>query len=162
MAGVGFWALVVVATLTSLVTAWTLGANSNGPPFAAVTTYHDPVDVVTGDVLQDRLGRIARLDGRLDRPVGVGRPTPRPVDEPRGPVAGLVAPPLVGLEDTALAHPRIERRHHVQHRDPAVEERERLRERFVRERGAVEGDEDVGWGHGGQWTCAHIVTPAEK
>jgi len=29
-----FWALVVVATLTGLVTAWTLGANSNSPPFA--------------------------------------------------------------------------------------------------------------------------------
>jgi phosphate/sulfate permease len=34
VAGVGFWALVVVATLTSLLTAWTLGANSNSPPFA--------------------------------------------------------------------------------------------------------------------------------
>ncbi|AXG09719.1 inorganic phosphate transporter [Haloplanus rubicundus] len=34
MAGVGFWALVVVATLTSFGTAWTLGANSNSPPFA--------------------------------------------------------------------------------------------------------------------------------
>jgi len=31
---VGFWVLVVVATLTSLGTAWTLGANSNSPPFA--------------------------------------------------------------------------------------------------------------------------------
>jgi len=29
-----FWALVVVATLTGLVTAWALGANSNSPPFA--------------------------------------------------------------------------------------------------------------------------------
>jgi len=29
-----FWALVAVATLTGLVTAWTLGANSNSPPFA--------------------------------------------------------------------------------------------------------------------------------
>ena len=34
VAGIGFWALVVVATLTSLLTAWTLGANSNSPPFA--------------------------------------------------------------------------------------------------------------------------------
>ena len=34
MAGVVFWALVVLATLTSLATAWTLGANSNSPPFA--------------------------------------------------------------------------------------------------------------------------------
>ena len=34
MAGVVFWALVVIATLTGLVTAWTLGANSNSPPFA--------------------------------------------------------------------------------------------------------------------------------
>ncbi|MFC6756651.1 MULTISPECIES: inorganic phosphate transporter [Haloarcula] len=34
MADVLFWALVVVATLTGLVTAWTLGANSNSPPFA--------------------------------------------------------------------------------------------------------------------------------
>ena len=34
MAGVLFWALVVVATLTGLVTAWALGANSNSPPFA--------------------------------------------------------------------------------------------------------------------------------
>jgi PiT family inorganic phosphate transporter len=34
VAGVGFWALVVVATLTSFGTAWTLGANSNSPPFA--------------------------------------------------------------------------------------------------------------------------------
>ncbi|MEF8840270.1 MAG: inorganic phosphate transporter [Haloarculaceae archaeon] len=32
--GVGFWALVVLATLTGLVTAWALGANSNSPPFA--------------------------------------------------------------------------------------------------------------------------------
>ena len=32
--GVGFWALVVVATLVGLFTAWTLGANSNSPPFA--------------------------------------------------------------------------------------------------------------------------------
>jgi phosphate/sulfate permease len=32
--GVVFWALVAVATTTSLVTAWTLGANSNSPPFA--------------------------------------------------------------------------------------------------------------------------------
>lgn len=29
-----FWVLVGVATLTSLGTAWTLGANSNSPPFA--------------------------------------------------------------------------------------------------------------------------------
>jgi phosphate/sulfate permease len=39
-----FWVLVALATVTSLVTAWTLGANSNSPPFApaiganAVTT----------------------------------------------------------------------------------------------------------------------------
>jgi phosphate/sulfate permease len=32
--GAGFWALVVLATLTALVTAWALGANSNSPPFA--------------------------------------------------------------------------------------------------------------------------------
>jgi phosphate/sulfate permease len=32
--GLGFWALVALATLTSLVTAWALGANSNSPPFA--------------------------------------------------------------------------------------------------------------------------------
>jgi phosphate/sulfate permease len=31
---VTFWALVVLATVTGLVTAWTLGANSNSPPFA--------------------------------------------------------------------------------------------------------------------------------
>jgi phosphate/sulfate permease len=29
-----FWALVVLATVTSLATAWALGANSNSPPFA--------------------------------------------------------------------------------------------------------------------------------
>ena len=29
-----FWALVALATATSLVTAWALGANSNSPPFA--------------------------------------------------------------------------------------------------------------------------------
>ncbi len=29
-----FWALVALATITGLVTAWTLGANSNSPPFA--------------------------------------------------------------------------------------------------------------------------------
>jgi len=29
-----FWALVALATVTSLVTAWALGANSNSPPFA--------------------------------------------------------------------------------------------------------------------------------
>ena len=34
MATVGFWALVVLATLTGLGTAWALGANSNSPPFA--------------------------------------------------------------------------------------------------------------------------------
>jgi PiT family inorganic phosphate transporter len=34
VAGVVFWALVVLATLTSLATAWALGANSNSPPFA--------------------------------------------------------------------------------------------------------------------------------
>ncbi|AZH24845.1 inorganic phosphate transporter [Haloplanus aerogenes] len=34
MAGVLFWALVVLATLTSFGTAWALGANSNSPPFA--------------------------------------------------------------------------------------------------------------------------------
>ena len=32
--GVGFWVLVALATLTSLATAWALGANSNSPPFA--------------------------------------------------------------------------------------------------------------------------------
>lgn len=32
--GAGFWALVVLATGTALVTAWALGANSNSPPFA--------------------------------------------------------------------------------------------------------------------------------
>jgi PiT family inorganic phosphate transporter len=32
--GIVFWALVVLATLTSLATAWALGANSNSPPFA--------------------------------------------------------------------------------------------------------------------------------
>ena len=34
VSGVGFWALVVLATVTGLVTAWALGANSNSPPFA--------------------------------------------------------------------------------------------------------------------------------
>ena len=34
MADLVFWALVAVATATSLGTAWTLGANSNSPPFA--------------------------------------------------------------------------------------------------------------------------------
>ena len=34
MSAVVFWGLVVLATVTSLVTAWTLGANSNSPPFA--------------------------------------------------------------------------------------------------------------------------------
>jgi phosphate/sulfate permease len=34
MAGVLFWALVALATVTSLLTAWALGANSNSPPFA--------------------------------------------------------------------------------------------------------------------------------
>jgi PiT family inorganic phosphate transporter len=32
--GLLFWGLVALATLTSLVTAWALGANSNSPPFA--------------------------------------------------------------------------------------------------------------------------------
>jgi phosphate/sulfate permease len=32
--GLVFWALVVLATVTSLLTAWALGANSNSPPFA--------------------------------------------------------------------------------------------------------------------------------
>jgi phosphate/sulfate permease len=32
--GVLFWALVALATVTSLATAWALGANSNSPPFA--------------------------------------------------------------------------------------------------------------------------------
>jgi len=34
VAGAVFWALVALATLTSLATAWALGANSNSPPFA--------------------------------------------------------------------------------------------------------------------------------
>ena len=34
MPGIIFWTLVVLATLTSLATAWALGANSNSPPFA--------------------------------------------------------------------------------------------------------------------------------
>ena len=34
MVDVVFWVLVGVATLTSFATAWTLGANSNSPPFA--------------------------------------------------------------------------------------------------------------------------------
>ncbi|MHB9287488.1 anion permease [Halobacteriales archaeon Cl-PHB] len=34
MIGTTFWILVALATLTGLVTAWTLGANSNSPPFA--------------------------------------------------------------------------------------------------------------------------------
>ncbi|UWG46360.1 Phosphate/sulfate permease [Halanaeroarchaeum sp. HSR-CO] len=34
MIGTVFWVLVVLATVTSLATAWTLGANSNSPPFA--------------------------------------------------------------------------------------------------------------------------------
>ena len=34
MTAVVFWGLVVLATLTSLATAWALGANSNSPPFA--------------------------------------------------------------------------------------------------------------------------------
>jgi phosphate/sulfate permease len=34
VATVGFWALVALATLTGLGTAWALGANSNSPPFA--------------------------------------------------------------------------------------------------------------------------------
>src|SRR6056297_1065577 len=34
MIGPGFWALVAIATATSLFTAWALGANSNSPPFA--------------------------------------------------------------------------------------------------------------------------------
>ena len=34
MVDVVFWTLVVLATVTSLITAWALGANSNSPPFA--------------------------------------------------------------------------------------------------------------------------------
>ena len=34
MTGIAFWSLVGLASLTSLVTAWALGANSNSPPFA--------------------------------------------------------------------------------------------------------------------------------
>lgn len=34
MTGVVFWALVGLATVTGLATAWTLRANSNSPPFA--------------------------------------------------------------------------------------------------------------------------------
>jgi phosphate/sulfate permease len=34
MVSVGFWALVGLATLICLLAAWTLGANSNSPPFA--------------------------------------------------------------------------------------------------------------------------------
>ncbi|WP_135303535.1 inorganic phosphate transporter [Haloarcula amylovorans] len=34
MADAVFWALVALATVTGLVTAWALGANSNSPPFA--------------------------------------------------------------------------------------------------------------------------------
>ena len=34
MVAVVFWALVALATVTSLLTAWALGANSNSPPFA--------------------------------------------------------------------------------------------------------------------------------
>ena len=34
MVDILFWALVALATVTGLVTAWTLGANSNSPPFA--------------------------------------------------------------------------------------------------------------------------------
>ena len=34
VAGLVFWILVALATVTSLVTAWALGANSNSPPFA--------------------------------------------------------------------------------------------------------------------------------
>ncbi|WP_336325573.1 inorganic phosphate transporter [Halovenus sp. HT40] len=34
MPGLVFWALVALATITSLATAWALGANSNSPPFA--------------------------------------------------------------------------------------------------------------------------------
>ncbi|WP_276281038.1 inorganic phosphate transporter [Halorussus caseinilyticus] len=34
MTGLLFWALVVLATVTGLFTAWALGANSNSPPFA--------------------------------------------------------------------------------------------------------------------------------
>jgi PiT family inorganic phosphate transporter len=34
MVALEFWSLVVVATLVGLATAWTLGANSNSPPFA--------------------------------------------------------------------------------------------------------------------------------
>ncbi len=34
MTAFGFWSLVVLATVISLFTAWTLGANSNSPPFA--------------------------------------------------------------------------------------------------------------------------------
>ena len=31
---VAFWTLAVFATITCLFTVWTLGANSNSPPFA--------------------------------------------------------------------------------------------------------------------------------
>ena len=34
VSGLGFWALVVLATVVSLATAWPVGANSNSPPFA--------------------------------------------------------------------------------------------------------------------------------
>jgi len=34
MTGVVFWALVALATVTGVAIAWTLGANSNSPPFA--------------------------------------------------------------------------------------------------------------------------------
>jgi phosphate/sulfate permease len=71
--GLVFWALVVLATLTSLVTAWTLGANSNSPPFAPAIGA-DAISTMRAAFLIGILAALGALTqgGAISETVGAG------------------------------------------------------------------------------------------
>jgi PiT family inorganic phosphate transporter len=73
MAGVLFWVLVILATVTSLGTAWALGANSNSPPFAPAIGAN-AISTMRAAFLIGILAALGALTqgGSISRTVGAG------------------------------------------------------------------------------------------
>ena len=73
MTGAVFWGLIVLATLTSLATAWAVGANSNSPPFAPAIGA-DAISTMQAAFLIGVLAALGALSqgGAISETVGAG------------------------------------------------------------------------------------------
>lgn len=95
---VSFWLLLVFATVTSLITAWTLGANSNSPPFAPAIGAN-AISTMRAALLVGILaaaGAIAQ-GGAISETVGAGLTAGEPITPLAATTGLLVAASFMGF-----------------------------------------------------------------